>query len=130
MATVGKEQKGSGMTERPPAYVNLERCLERLDRTERMEGRVEQAASAAETAAQPSSPLTLLAQLTQSVQKLPNAAGIAPLLGQVREHVEALCPAPGATGVDAEAHAAHMEQLEALFQTLEGVLYACSLPAR
>lgn len=128
MAIVGTEQKGSSQTERAPAYGNLERCLERLDR---LDGRLDPTAPDGESAAAPLPVLPmLLGQLTESTQRLGNAAGIAPLLGQVREQVEALYLEPGAASLDEAGYAAHMEQLEALFQTLEEVLYACSLPAR
>ena len=116
------------MVERPPAYVNLERCLDRLDRLAPAD---EPAAGAsAPEHAPPPAALVLLERLTESIQPMAGAAGIAPLLAQVRQHVAAVCPAAGGASLDEEAHAAHMERLEELFQTLEGVLYACSLPAR
>ena len=116
------------MSERPATRINLERYLDRLDRPAK-------ASEAALDSGAPSPPpeaLALLARLTESVARLPSGAGegVKPLLEQVRVHVEALFPTVGAASLDDQAHAAHKETLEELFQTLEGVLYACSLPAR
>lgn len=113
------------MSERPPTRINLERYLERLDRPR---APIE---PPAERAAPPSPPTqVLLAQLGASIDQLgeSKSAGIRPLLEQVRTHVAALFPAPGAASLDDQAFSAHKERLEELFQTLEGVLYACSLP--
>ena len=110
------------MTERRVNQINFERYLDRLDRI---------APASEPLGDQPSPPaaLALLAQLTGSIGLLKNdaAAGIQPLLAQVREHVEALFPSAADSPLDEKAHTAHKECLEELFQTLEGVLYACSL---
>ena len=114
------------MSERPATRINLERYLDRLDRPAKASEPV------LDSGAPPPPPeaLALLARLSESVGRQANGEGIKPLLEQVRVRVEALFPAPGTASLDDEAHAAHKESLEELFQTLEGVLYACSLPAR
>ncbi len=115
------------MSERPSIGNNLARYLERLDRP-----RSSSESLVATDRKVPPLPdaRALLTQLGDSIDRMPNGEGIKPLFEQVRGHVEALFPVAGDVSLDEKAHSAHKERLEELFQTLEGVLYACSLPAR